>query len=59
MRCRILYNRTVEADRKSLELTRALVETGIDSPEAVAQAEVTLQNAEAAGVGIAANRAIV
>ena len=38
-----LYNRTIEADRKALDLTRALVETGIDSPEAVAQAEVTLQ----------------
>ena len=53
-----LYNRTVEADRKSLELTQALVDTGIDSPEAVAQADVTLQNAEAAGVGIAINRAL-
>jgi len=53
-----LYNRTIEADRQSLELTRALVETGIDSPEAVAQAEVTLENAEAAGIGIATNRAL-
>jgi NodT family efflux transporter outer membrane factor (OMF) lipoprotein len=53
-----LYNRTIEADRQSLELTRALVETGIDSPEAVAQAEVTLANAEAAGIGIATNRAL-
>ncbi len=53
-----LYNRTIEADQKSLELTRALVETGIDSPEAVAQAEVTLQGAEATGIGIATNRAI-
>ena len=53
-----LYNRTIEADRQSLDLTRALVETGIDSPEAVAQAEVTLQNAEAAGIGIATNRAL-
>jgi outer membrane protein TolC len=53
-----LYNRTIEADRKALELTRVLVETGIDSPEAVAQAEVTLQNAEAAAVGIAVNRAL-
>ncbi len=53
-----LYNRTVEADRKALELTRALVETGIDSPEAVAQAEVTLKNAEAVGIGIATNRAL-
>ncbi len=53
-----LYNRTIEADRKSLELTQALVDTGIDSPEAVAQAEVTLDNAEAVGTGIATNRAI-
>ena len=53
-----LYNRTVAADQQSLELTRALVDTGIDSPESVAQAEVTLENAEAAGIGIAQNRAI-
>jgi NodT family efflux transporter outer membrane factor (OMF) lipoprotein len=53
-----LYNRTIEAYRKALELTRALVETGIDSPEAVAQAEVTLENAEAVGIGISTNRAI-
>ncbi len=53
-----VYNRTIEADRKALELTRALVETGIDSPEAAAQAEVTLENAEATGIGIATNRAI-
>jgi NodT family efflux transporter outer membrane factor (OMF) lipoprotein len=53
-----LYNRTIEADRQSLDLTRALVETGIDDPEAVAQADVTLENAEAAGIGIATNRAL-
>jgi NodT family efflux transporter outer membrane factor (OMF) lipoprotein len=53
-----LYNRTIEADRQALDLTRALVETGIASPEAVAQAEVTLANAEAAGIGIATNRAL-
>jgi NodT family efflux transporter outer membrane factor (OMF) lipoprotein len=53
-----LYNRTVEADRKALELTRVLVETGIDSPESVAQADLTLKNAEAAAYGIATNRAI-
>jgi NodT family efflux transporter outer membrane factor (OMF) lipoprotein len=53
-----LYNRTVDADRKALDLTRALFETGIDSAEAVAQAEVTLDNAEAAGIGIATNRAL-
>ncbi len=53
-----VYNDTIEADRRSLELTRVLVETGIDSPEAVAQAEVTLKNAEEAGAGVAQNRAI-
>jgi NodT family efflux transporter outer membrane factor (OMF) lipoprotein len=53
-----LYNRTVEADRKAVELTRALVETGIDSEEAIAQADVTLKNAEAAAFGIATNRAL-
>jgi NodT family efflux transporter outer membrane factor (OMF) lipoprotein len=53
-----LYNRTIEADRKSLELTRALFETGIDNQEAVAQAEVTLEDAEAAGIGIGVNRAL-
>ncbi len=53
-----LYNRTIEADRKALELTRVLVDTGIDSPEAVAQAQVTLESAEAVGIGISTNRAI-
>jgi NodT family efflux transporter outer membrane factor (OMF) lipoprotein len=51
-----LYNRTIEADRKALELTRALVETGIDNEESLAEADVTLQNAEEAGVGIETNR---
>jgi NodT family efflux transporter outer membrane factor (OMF) lipoprotein len=53
-----LYNRTIVALRQALELTQALVDTGIDSPEAVAQAEVTLKDAEATGIGIATNRAI-
>ncbi|MGA2135910.1 MAG: efflux transporter outer membrane subunit [Bryobacteraceae bacterium] len=53
-----LYNRTIDADRQLLELTRALFETGIDNQEAVAQAEVTLEDAEAAGIGIAVNRAL-
>jgi NodT family efflux transporter outer membrane factor (OMF) lipoprotein len=53
-----LYNRTVEVDRQSLELTRALAETGVGNQEAVAQAEVTLENAQAAGIGIAVNRAL-
>jgi NodT family efflux transporter outer membrane factor (OMF) lipoprotein len=53
-----LYYKTIEAQKKSLELTRVLLETGIDSPEAVAQAEVTLANTEATAVGIATNRAV-
>jgi NodT family efflux transporter outer membrane factor (OMF) lipoprotein len=53
-----LYDRTVDADRQSLELTRALAQTGIDNDEAVAEAEVTLRNAEAAAIGIATNRAL-
>ena len=53
-----LYNRTIEADSQSLDLTRTLVETGIDNEESVAQAEVTLDNAEATGIGIATNRAL-
>jgi NodT family efflux transporter outer membrane factor (OMF) lipoprotein len=53
-----LYNKTVVAQKTSLELTRVLVETGIDNPEDVAQAEVTLANTEATAVGIATNRAI-
>ena len=53
-----VYNRTIEADRRALELTRVLVETGIDSPESMAQAEVTLRDAEATGIGIATSRAL-
>lgn len=53
-----VLNQTVEADRKQLELTRTLVDTGIDSPESVAQAEVTLENAQETSTGVATNRAI-
>ncbi len=53
-----LYDRTIQADRESLELTRGLKESGIDDDQDVAQAEVTLANAQATAVGIATNRAI-
>jgi NodT family efflux transporter outer membrane factor (OMF) lipoprotein len=53
-----LFNKTIEAQKKSLELTRVLLETGIDSPEDVAQAEVTLANTQAQAVGVGTNRAI-
>jgi multidrug efflux pump len=53
-----LYTQTIAADSQSLELTKSLAQTGIDNDEAVAQAEVTLKNAEATAVGVATNRAI-
>jgi NodT family efflux transporter outer membrane factor (OMF) lipoprotein len=53
-----LYNQTVDADKKALDLTKALYETGIDDEISVAEAEVTLQNAQEASTGIATNRAI-
>jgi NodT family efflux transporter outer membrane factor (OMF) lipoprotein len=53
-----VYDRTIEADTKSVQLTRALFETGIDSEQDVAEAEVTLANAQAGGAGVATNRAL-
>jgi NodT family efflux transporter outer membrane factor (OMF) lipoprotein len=53
-----IYDRTVEADRKSLDLTVAQADTGIGGDEAVAQAKVTLADAEAASTGVAVNRAL-
>jgi len=53
-----LFDKTVAADKKSLELTKALYDTGIDNDEDVAEAEITLENAQEAATGIATNRAI-
>lgn len=53
-----LYERTIRADRESLELTQAQFETGVGTEEAVAQATVTLTNAQAAAIGLGTNRAI-
>jgi NodT family efflux transporter outer membrane factor (OMF) lipoprotein len=53
-----LYNKTIAADQKSLDLTKALYETGIDNDESVAQAEITLENAQETATGVATNRAI-
>jgi NodT family efflux transporter outer membrane factor (OMF) lipoprotein len=53
-----LYERTIAAYRQSLEITRAQAETGIGAEEAVVQAQVTLENAEATGIGLAMNRAL-
>jgi NodT family efflux transporter outer membrane factor (OMF) lipoprotein len=53
-----LYNHTIAAYKEALELTRAQAETGVGTEEAVAQAEVTLENAEATAIGIGTNRAL-
>ncbi len=53
-----LYNQTVVADQKIVDLTKALYETGIDDEVSVVQAEATLQGAQEAAAGIATNRAI-
>lgn len=53
-----VYTKTIAADKETLDLTRSLVETGIDSQEDLAEATVTLADAEEAAAGIATNRAI-
>jgi NodT family efflux transporter outer membrane factor (OMF) lipoprotein len=53
-----LYDRTLVADKQALEYTRAQASTGVGAEEAVTQAEVTLENAEATGIGVATNRAL-
>jgi NodT family efflux transporter outer membrane factor (OMF) lipoprotein len=53
-----VYNQTIVAYQKQLELTRSLYQTGIDDEESVAQAEVTLKNAQEVATGIATNRAL-
>jgi NodT family efflux transporter outer membrane factor (OMF) lipoprotein len=53
-----VYDRIVDAYKEDLKLTRALVETGIDSPEAIPQVEEALEAAQSSALGISANRAI-
>jgi len=52
-----IYNDTVEADKKALELTRALYETGIDDQISVVEAETTLQSVEAGATNVGIARA--
>jgi NodT family efflux transporter outer membrane factor (OMF) lipoprotein len=52
-----LYNDTVAADQKELDLTRALYESGITNQISVVQAETTLQSAEAGATNVAIARA--
>jgi NodT family efflux transporter outer membrane factor (OMF) lipoprotein len=52
-----LFQKTVEVDRQSLELTRVLYQTGLDNDEAVAQAEITLKSSQAAATNAGIARA--
>jgi NodT family efflux transporter outer membrane factor (OMF) lipoprotein len=52
-----IWNDTVEADKKSLELTQALYETGIDNQISVVEAETALRSAQASATNIGLARA--
>jgi NodT family efflux transporter outer membrane factor (OMF) lipoprotein len=52
-----LYQKTVEVDRQSLELTRVLYKSGIDNDESVAQAEIALKSSETAATNAGIARA--
>jgi len=52
-----IFNDTVAADQKALDLTRSLYETGIDDEISVVEAETTLQSAQAAATNIGIARA--
>jgi len=54
---RKIFDETIEADTKSVELTRARFETGIDNEISLVQAENALQSAEAAGANLGIARA--
>jgi NodT family efflux transporter outer membrane factor (OMF) lipoprotein len=52
-----IYNDTVAADQKTLDLTKALYETGVDNRISVVEAQNTLENAQATSTGIGTARA--
>ena len=52
-----VLNDTVEADKKALDLTRSLYETGIDDRISVVEAQNTLQNAQSTATNIGIARA--
>jgi NodT family efflux transporter outer membrane factor (OMF) lipoprotein len=54
---RKIFDETIEADKKSVELTRARFETGIDNEISLVQAQQALQSAEAAGANLGVARA--
>jgi NodT family efflux transporter outer membrane factor (OMF) lipoprotein len=52
-----IYNETVEADKKALELNKAAYETGVGDEISVVEAETTLQSAQAGATNVAIARA--
>jgi len=52
-----IFDETVAADQKELDLARALYETGIDDQISVVEAETTLQSAQAGATDVAIARA--
>jgi NodT family efflux transporter outer membrane factor (OMF) lipoprotein len=52
-----VFDKTVEEDKKALDLTRSLYETGIDDQISVVEAENTLENAQAASTNVGVARA--
>jgi NodT family efflux transporter outer membrane factor (OMF) lipoprotein len=52
-----VYNQTVAADQKALDLNRALYETGVGNEISVVEAENTLENAQAASTNVGLARA--
>ena len=54
---RKVFDETIEADRKSLDLAKARYETGVDDQISVVQAQNALESAEAAGTNLGVARA--
>src|SRR5580658_1518964 len=52
-----IFDDTVEADQKTLDLTRGLYETGIDDQISVVEAETALQSAQAGATNVGVARA--
>jgi NodT family efflux transporter outer membrane factor (OMF) lipoprotein len=52
-----IFNDTVEADQKALDLTHSLYETGIDDEISVVEAQTTLQSAQAGATNVGIARA--
>src|SRR5580658_240597 len=52
-----IFDETVEADKKSVDLTRARYETGVDDQISLVEAENALQTAQAAGTNLGIARA--